>query len=94
MGRLTEDQNRARENNRLKKKYGITILEYEALYEEQQGLCASCGDPMWGKPHLDHDHATGNLREMLCRGCNVALGMLQDKPEKILRLHSYLVKHL
>ena len=64
----------------LKRKYGITIEQYESLLSRQGGGCAICGR----KPrpdislHLDHDHETGQLRGILCFRCNNALGDLDD----------------
>ena len=65
--------------------YGITEHAYWELFEAQGGVCAICkqsetrlhkGCPM----HLsvDHDHATGRIRGLLCHGCNAALGRFKD----------------
>lgn len=77
---------RRRRSNTLKKKYGITVVEYEALYESQKGLCAVCGNnfPMAaGRKglHVDHSHSTGRIRGLLCHGCNIFVGYL-EKMEK------------
>lgn len=42
---------------------------------------------------LDHDHKTNKFRGWLCSPCNVALGMVQDKPERLALLIKYLEKH-
>lgn len=64
----------------------------EELAERQGGLCGSCGEALllrrWAR-HLDHCHATGELRALLCRQCNIALGVLGENPEKIRRLADY-----
>ncbi len=57
-----------------------------------RGRCESCGRAP-GSPrdlHTDHDHRTGSFRGVLCRDCNLALGLLQDDPEKIMALFRYL----
>lgn len=71
------------------KTYGISRTEYDALVEDQRGLCASCGDPLV-RPHLDHCHDTGRVRGVLCHHCNVALGMLKDDPKRVQLLLEYI----
>lgn len=91
---------RQRKHN-LEKKFGLSLRAYQLLFDEQQGLCALCGLPetctgKLGQPKLlavDHDHTTGQLRELLCRRCNVVLGMFQDSPELFKRAIVYLNKH-
>lgn len=58
----------------------------------QKGLCAVCGEN--GLPRgliLDHDHATGRPRFMLCCRCNVAVGMVKEDPAKAYSLLQYIV---
>jgi hypothetical protein len=44
--------------------------------------------------HLDHCHQSGQVRGVLCRNCNVALGLMADNPERLRRAAEYLeVKH-
>lgn len=75
----------------LRRWYGITLDQFEALFEEQGRRCASCrtdehGGHNW---HLDHCHATKKVRGILCLGCNVALGQLGDDVDRILALAEY-----
>lgn len=78
-------------------KYGITKEEYLVMYREQAGACAICfyPEPPSYVPTLnvDHDHTTGKLRELLCRNCNTALGMVQDDIETLESMINYLKKH-
>lgn len=80
--------------NRLLQKYGITIEEYEALYEAQDGLCAICGETpesdRWNRLAVDHCHETGQVRGLLCGSCNRALGSFKDDPEIMQRAIAYL----
>lgn len=41
---------------------------------------------------VDHCHTTGEVRGVLCSGCNLALGHLSDSIEKITALKEYLIK--
>jgi hypothetical protein len=43
--------------------------------------------------HVDHDHKTGKVREVLCFTCNVMLGQAQDDPALLVRAVAYLQKH-
>lgn|SRR6185503_1738343 len=76
----------------LKSRYNITLEEHTAMWNAQKGKCAICGknSPRMG---LDHDHATGKAREILCHFCNVGLGFFKDRPELLKRAISYLAKH-
>jgi len=75
----------------MQRNYGLTPDEYDALLLRQEGLCASCGE----KPdntrgfHIDHDHESGDVRSLLCHGCNVAFGLLREDPERIRGLLNY-----
>ena len=80
--------------NKLKSKFGITLEEYSKMLETQQGVCAICGCPP-GKRSLavDHDHTTGQIRELLCGRCNTILGLVDEKVQCLEALAAYLVKH-
>ena len=53
--------------------------EYEPMHAKQGGVCAICRKPpKYGRLHVDHDHAAGGVRELLCHGCNHGLGYIED----------------
>lgn len=73
---------------RLKHKYRLTEEDHAALVERHQGRCAICGAE---KPlHIDHDHATGIVRGLLCEHCNRGLGMFQDTPRLLESAAAYI----
>lgn len=78
----------------VKHRYGITQDEYLRLFEKQQGRCAICGgtEPRCNGARLcvDHDHATGKVRGLLCTPCNLAAGYLADSAERAELLAAYL----
>lgn len=62
----------------LQQKYGITVEQYEMMFAAQEGLCAICRMPPTVKSlHVDHCHATGKIRGLLCTRCNNALERLE-----------------
>lgn len=62
--------------NKLKRNFGITLAEYDALLLRQGGVCALCDGPCITGVRLavDHDHKTGRVRGLLCLICNVGIG--------------------
>jgi Recombination endonuclease VII len=60
-----------------RKDYGITIEERNAKLEKQNHCCAVCKRLM-ENPHVDHDHETDQIRDLLCRECNSGLGFFKD----------------
>jgi predicted nucleic acid-binding Zn ribbon protein len=73
--------------------YGLTPEQYEAMLAEQEGRCAICRtDDAGGKGgwHVDHDHATGSVRALLCHHCNLGLGNFRDDPVQLRSAADYL----
>lgn len=54
-------------------------------------LCPICQRE--GRAAADHDHATGEQRETICRTCNVGLGMFKDDPRSMRRAARYVERH-
>lgn len=64
----------------LKRRYGITLEEYEAMFAKQDGKCAICNGvcPTGRNLAVDHDHDTGKVRGLLCSRCNQGIGQLRN----------------
>ena len=62
---------------RYKNEYGITMSDYNNLFEKQSGCCAIC-HKFYEALCVDHNHMTGKVRGLLCRKCNVGIGVLND----------------
>jgi hypothetical protein len=77
------------------RRYGLTTEEYRQRVTAQQGRCAVCGDEPenGGRLHVDHDHGSGAVRDLLCRPCNQALGLTRDDPSRLRALAEYLERH-
>lgn len=88
----------------LRRKFGITLEQYDAVLAVQNGACAVCEtkDPgrttrpdkdAEGKRRffcVDHDHETGRLRGLLCHHCNTGLGHFKDSPALLISAINYL----
>lgn len=73
--------------------YGITEDDYRRLHEAQLGLCAIClrsEDEIGERLCVDHDHANGRVRGLLCRKCNKAVGGFEESLERLERAADYL----
>lgn len=85
---------------KLKRAYGLTPAEYYEILAQQNGGCAICGsrtpggmtmkrnDPIFA---VDHCHATGKVRGLLCDKCNHALGLINDNSTIAMNMAKYLM---
>lgn len=78
-------------------KYGLTPERYDAMLVEQDGKCAICGTTeaggRSGRFHVDHDHATGVVRALLCNRCNPLIGLAEDDAGVLTAAIAYLERH-
>jgi hypothetical protein len=68
-------------NNFLRKLYGLTLQQFNHMLIQQGYLCAICSAALGKGPrdtHVDHCHATGKVRSILCNNCNNMLGRARD----------------
>ena len=77
-GRASREKVGGSRTYHLTRRYGITAEDADAMFEEQSGLCAICR--MSPAEHVDHDHETGSVRQLLCFNCNGGLGQFKDDP--------------
>ena len=82
-------------------KFGIRADEKRAIFEAQGSVCGACGSGHHGHPRiegetgwcLDHCHASGKIRGVLCWRCNLALGYAGDSPDALRALAAYIESH-
>lgn len=79
----------------IKRKFDMSLGDYEARLKEQGGVCAACGgvDQRGWRLSQDHSHTTGALRGLLCNNCNTSLGLLGDSVTRLQQLITYLEDH-
>jgi Recombination endonuclease VII len=81
----------------LKRQYGLTIEEVDNMRASQGYCCAICSTPENETPKqvlfIDHEHVTGNVRALLCRDCNTALGLVHERIDVLKAMISYLEIH-
>jgi len=78
----------------LRKKYGMTLEDFETMIAKQGHLCAICSTDLselnTKNVHIDHCHTNGHVRGILCRKCNVGLGFFMDNKENLRSAIEYL----
>lgn len=82
----------------VKQRYGLTMEQYEAMKSSQGGVCALCKqtpkpDRLGRGLVIDHDHATGLARALLCFPCNTGLGHFKDDPTRLRAAVEYIERH-
>jgi hypothetical protein len=72
--------------------YRMTEAQYNELWQRQDGKCAICLNlcPSGKALHVDHSHTTGKIRGLLCKRCNMTLGLLHDDVSILQRAIDYL----
>lgn len=93
---LRQNRDRVYEGQ-IKKRYGITLAEYDSLSLRQNGACAICGGiskrrriELFRSLSVDHDHETGRVRGLLCDRCNLGLGQFRHSTELLTLAMMYL----
>jgi hypothetical protein len=86
----------------LKKRFGMSLAEFERMHAAQDGLCAICRKPETARRRdgggarglaVDHCHTSGKVRGLLCTGCNAVLGQAKDNIETLEAAIRYLKRH-
>lgn len=77
-------------NDAYRRRYGISLDEYNAMFSAQKGLCAICGDGSRRHLHVDHDHDTKQVRALLCQHCNIGIGNFFDDADRLQAAAAYI----
>ena len=91
----------AHPDRHIRRAYGLTQADYDALLIAQGGVCAACGQPERAmraglalRLSVDHVHGTGRVRGLLCTRCNRGIGNFDDDPARLEAAARYLRSHL
>ncbi len=90
---LAKDSSKVRRSNyKLIRNYGITLADKQNMLFNQMGECAvdGCSNEA---VCVDHNHTTGKVRELLCYGCNTAIGMIKESLEVASGIVEYIRRH-
>lgn len=80
---------RGPQRRNIRYKYGLSADNFDSLVIEHGGRCGICSAQLV-KLNVDHDHATGRIRGLLCSLCNRALGFFRDSPDRLRSAANYL----
>lgn len=96
--KLEEDPNYFRDQN--VRKHGITLDQYNEIFENQSGVCALCFNPPKSSLvlQIDHDHKCCDkpyscgrcIRGLLCKDCNTRLGLIEADPEWFIKAQKWM----
>ena len=90
-----EKTRRQDRKTQLRRRFGLSLEDYERMLAEQGGGCAICGRLDSGRPYaknfsIDHNHTTGEIRGLLCNKCNIAIGLFEESEAAMLAAIAYL----
>jgi hypothetical protein len=71
-----------------RRRYRISEEDYQRMVAVQGGRCAACGEA--AELFVDHCHSTGIVRGLLCHTCNVGLGQLKDRDDRLVAAIAYI----
>lgn len=89
-------KNTGRERERdLQSRYGIALREWGVMLGQQEGCCAICPAILDRSKHthVDHCHATGRVRGLLCSSCNRTIGHAKENPERLRAAANYVERY-
>jgi hypothetical protein len=81
-----------RRRARMRDEYGISLDDVDRMLRLQCGRCAVCGGELTTLD-VDHDHATGVVRDLLCHPCNTGLGFFRESPVALRAAANYIEAH-
>lgn len=71
-------------------RFNISIEKLEEL--ENETHCKICNEEIIGQKNIDHNHYTGQIRDVLCSNCNAAIGMVKENTDILANMIKYIEK--
>lgn len=78
----------------LMRTYGLSVEDYNRIFDEQNGRCKICGRHQTNFKnalHVDHNHKNMVIRGLLCYRCNHILGSFKENPLIFIKMAKYVV---
>lgn len=93
--RNPENAKKRNRDSEYRRKYSISLEQYDDMLKAQQGVCAICAASCDTGMNLavDHCHTTNKVRALLCKNCNTALGLLKENVETMTKAINYIKFH-
>ena len=82
---------RSERERQLRSRYGLTLEAYADLLLQHNGACWACDETVSYDLYVDHDHATNEVRGLLCARCNTLVGKVEDM--RLQQVNQYLERH-
>jgi len=85
----------SRKNDRLMRRFGISLNDFEIMIKNQNNSCYICQKKFTSQrnANVDHDHKTSKVRKLLCTPCNTTLGLLKENSDVFKSCIEYLKEH-
>lgn len=91
MGRRGVEIRRRMRINHLRSAYGLSEADHKEMVDRAGGKCEICQETPQAHLSIDHNHATGKVRGLLCRRCNNGLGGFRDNIQRLEAAIQYLL---
>lgn len=87
----SKEQKALRTRRATLRKYNLTEDQFLAQLKRQNFACYGCLNTLTSQSaRIDHNHATGEVRGLLCDHCNWTLGHAKENPQTMRRLMAFL----
>jgi Recombination endonuclease VII len=83
--KLARDKRNRGKRDWIRWRYGLSQQDFDRMIARQHGLCLMCWKKFTRTPCIDHSHATGVVRGLLCTNCNFGFGHFFENPEFLRR---------
>ena len=91
----------AERSRELRRRFGLSVEDYERMLKESGNVCAVCKQPETAttaqagtirRLAIDHNHTTGQLRGLLCFRCNSVVGKIEERLDLLDAIRDYLIR--
>lgn len=76
----------------LRRHYGLSVADYDRMLADQGGGCFIC-QKVAKRFNVDHCHASGSVRRILCPSCNNLVGVIEGDAERLAKAQEYVASY-